>query len=301
MVYEYLSFQAVEHSSETFFSDIYNLLPGHNLTIDLLKPRLTTYCYYNPRFTIDHAITLEESAEEFHRLLKDSVRLRLRSDVNVGSCLSGGLDSSAIVCLINDMLQKSGQSELQHTFSSHFENEEANELEFMEEVIKATNVNAHFTYPTHEGLLTELEQLVWHQEEPFGSTSIYAQWSVFKLAKQHNITVMLDGQGADELLAGYVPYSSNYYLQELVIKRKLLMAAFEAWRFKAPPADFLRPILKRILPEVMQQLILILKKIPMLYHTLKTLKPQKQYNLSNEDWLKHDLSKKYLEEKHLCD
>lgn len=282
MVYEYLSFQALEHSAETFFTDIYNLLPGHNLIFDLSKPDLAIHKYYNPKFTINHKITLTEASEEIYRLLKDSVRLRLRSDVNVGSCLSGGLDSSSIVCLISNLLQEQGDVDIQHTFSSHFEEKEANELEYMEKVIQSVAVTSHFTYPTPEGLLGDLERLVWHQEEPFGSTSIYAQWSVFKLARENNVTVMLDGQGADELLGGYVPYSAEIYLQELFIRQKLLKLVCESRRFNIP-------LLKTIFP----QLIDVLKKSPRLYHALRKLRPQKQNAFGNKDWLKSDLYRTY--------
>src|SRR5262249_9398793 len=98
-------------------------------------------------------------------------------DVEVGSCLSGGLDSSSIVCLVHDLLHKAGKQALQRTFSSHFDEPEANEGGYVQEVVRATGVTASFTYPTAEELLAELEQLIWHQEEPFGSTSIFAQWS----------------------------------------------------------------------------------------------------------------------------
>jgi asparagine synthase (glutamine-hydrolysing) len=162
-------------------------------------------------------------------LLTDSVRLQLRSDVEVGSCLSGGLDSSSIVCLAHLLLQQQGQTKVQHTFSSHFEEEEANELEYTQEAIQATGVQAHFVYPTPEQLLQDLERLVWHQEEPFGSTSIFAQWSVFKLVNQHGIKVMLDGQGSDEMLAGYVGFVPLFF-QELAAKKKTYRLLWETWR-----------------------------------------------------------------------
>jgi len=299
MVYEYLAFNIVEHSSETFFSDISNLLPGHNLVFDISAQHLTTHRYYDPHYTINPSITLEESAGEFHRLLKESVRLRLRSDVKVGSCLSGGLDSSSIVCLVHNMLQEQGESNIQHTFSSHFEEKEANEHEYMETVIHKTGVKAHFTYPSPEGLLEELEHLIWHQEEPFGSTSIYAQWSVFKLAKENGVTVMLDGQGADELLAGYVPFSTNIYLHELVLRKRFLRLAYESWKFDTPLSQIIRPIVKnQILPMVSGQLIALLKKSPPLYRGLKTLKPQKHPFGGIETWLNTDLSTRYLNQSH---
>lgn len=228
-VYEFLAYGAVDNSQETFFVEIYNLLPGHNLTLDLRDRSLTTTKYYKPYFEINTQITFAQAAREFRHLLTDSVRLRLRSDVEVGSCLSGGLDSSSIVCIVHQLLTAQGKNDFQRTFSCHFEAKEANELEYMQEVIRAVGVQAHFTYPTPEELLSDLERLVWHHEEPFGSSSIFAQWSVFKLVHQQGVKVMLDGQGADEQLAGYIGFAP-YFFNELQAKQQYLRLAWEVWR-----------------------------------------------------------------------
>jgi asparagine synthase (glutamine-hydrolysing) len=228
-VYEYLAYEAVDWGEETFFANICKLPQGHNLTLNLADTTLHKTHYYAPQFVLNSQITLPEASQEFRRLLIDSVHLHLRSDVRVGSCLSGGLDSSAIVCLMNQLLKDEGKSDIQHTFSSHFEAEEANELEYMQEVIKTTGVQAHFIYPTSAELLQDMEQLVWHQEEPFGSTSIFAQWSVFKLIHQQQVKVVLDGQGADEQLAGYISLAPYYFL-ELSAKRQHFQLLWETWR-----------------------------------------------------------------------
>jgi len=185
--------------------------------------------YYEPVLSIEPDISLTEAAREFGRLLRESVRLHLRSDVPVGTCLSGGLDSSAIVCAIHRELTGESGGERQHTFSCHFEQEEANELEYMRAVIEKTGVAAHFVSPTAEDLERDLEQLVWQQEEPFGSTSIFAQWSVFKLVREHRIKVVLDGQGADEQLAGYLSLAPYYFL-ELAGKGRYIRLLWETWR-----------------------------------------------------------------------
>lgn len=212
-VYEYLAFSAVDYCEETFFNGIYKLMQGHNLTVDLQTGGILITRYYQPLLAKDTKISYEEAALQFRRLLTDSVRLQLRSDVEVGSCLSGGLDSSSIVSLMRMELQKNGKSHVQRTFSSHFDEDEANELEYMREIIEATGVHADFVYPTFQDLLNDLENLVWHQEEPFGSTSIFAQWSVFKLVHENKVKVMLDGQGADEMLAGYIGFYHSYFDQ----------------------------------------------------------------------------------------
>lgn len=227
-LYEFLALQAVEYDEETFFAGVRKLLQGCTLSLDLRSGRLTTSRYYAPKLSIDETASAAESAAEYRRLFTDSVRLRLRSDVEVGSCLSGGLDSSSIVCTMHQLLRQAGKSDIQRTFSSHFDEAEANEREYMEEVIGATGVTAHFTRPKPEELLEDLDRIVWHQEEPFGSSSIFAQWSVFRLAHENKVKVMLDGQGADEQLAGYFGLEP-YFLSELRAKSGTLKSLWEHW------------------------------------------------------------------------
>lgn len=228
VVYEYLAYGAVEYNQESFFAAVHKLLPGHHFSLDLPTGAIHSERYYRPPTRTNMAITGPEAAQEFRRLLTDSVRLRLRSDVPVGSCLSGGLDSSTIVCLMHQLLQERQQTAVQHTFSSHFAEAEANELVYMEEVIRATGVQPHFTYPTVDDLINQVERLVWSQEEPFGSTSIFAQWSVFQLIHDCGVKVVLDGQGADETLGGYLSLLLPFY-QELWQKRQWLLLLRERW------------------------------------------------------------------------
>jgi len=246
-IYEFLAYGAVEYNAETFFTGILKLKQGCNLVLNLDSDRVTphTYRYYKPNLKLNHEMTMAEAIKKLSWLLEDSIRLRLRSDVEVGSCLSGGLDSSTIVCLVRKILLSQDKSELQKTFSSHFEEKEANELEYMQEVINATGVKAEFTYPKPEELLQDLEKLVWHQEEPFGSTSIFAQWSVYKLVGQHGVKVMLDGQGADEQLAGYLGLGL-YYLQELRAKGQYWKLIWEAFHRSRLQGTLYRDLLKNL-------------------------------------------------------
>lgn len=137
----------------------------------------------------------------------DSVRLHLRSDVPIGSCLSGGLDSSSIVSVANLDLRQKYPIFLQKTFSACSIEERFDERRWIEEVVKSTqNIKAYYIYPSLSNLFYELPRIAWYQDEPFGSTSIYAQWSVFSAANKEGVKVMLDGQGADEQIAGYYEY-----------------------------------------------------------------------------------------------
>jgi asparagine synthase (glutamine-hydrolysing) len=131
------------------------------------------------------------------------VSLRLRADVPVGSSLSGGLDSSTIVGVINQLLPDGA---VQKTFAARFDDQARDEGRWMDLVTARNRVKRYDVWPTGDRFFEELRDLFWHQEEPFTSTSVYAQWNVMRLVKSNDVTVLLDGQGADEMLAGYQSY-----------------------------------------------------------------------------------------------
>ena len=209
-VYDYLAYGYLDHTEETFFQNINQLRGSHYLTLDIRGEDLILDIR---RYWDLKSIEPETSyrlEERFLELFEDSIRLHMRSDVPVGTCLSGGLDSSSIVCVAKRFLN----SNVHKTFSSCFDDKKYDEREYINKVVEITDSDPHYIFPKPEDLFQEIEDLVWHQDEPFGSTSIYAQWSVFKLAKLNKVKVILDGQGADELLAGYHPYF-GFYLSEL--------------------------------------------------------------------------------------
>lgn len=210
-VYDFLAFEALDHTDETLFDGVYQLKGGEYLqasTDELSKGSATIDRWYflAPK---PWSGSFEEAAKQFQDLLRDAVSLRLRADVPVGSCLSGGLDSSAIVCLMHQMLP---ENSVQKTFSACSFVPAYDERPFIDEVVKQTGVDAHYIYPSQEDLLRTCKQIIWHQDEPFASTSLYAQWKVFELAKPQ-VKVMLDGQGADEQLAGYSSFYGSYFLE----------------------------------------------------------------------------------------
>ena len=171
--------------------------------------------------------TLPEAAQQFRELFIDAVRLRLRSDVPVGSCLSGGLDSSSIVCATHQLLSAQPSRCAHKTFSACSELPRFDERQFIEHVVQATGVEKHFVFPSLKSLVNELDRVVWHQDEPFAGTSIYAQWCVFQEAATAQVKVMLDGQGADELLCGYNDFH-RAFLYGLVRSGRLSLAWREA-------------------------------------------------------------------------
>ena len=210
---DFLLFGITDHSRDTHFQGIEHVLPGEYVLLDGANG------FQEQRFSWrkkDYEIfqgSYGEAKDEYRRLLLESVDLHLRSDVEIGSCLSGGLDSSAIVGIVHGKTQ--GMHAGQHTFTATSEDKSIDETRFAEAVVAQTNAIPHYIQPSAAQLWQDIEQLSWHQDEPFGSTSIYAQWSVFEEAKNQGIKVMLDGQGADEQLGGYNSFINTHLREEL--------------------------------------------------------------------------------------
>jgi len=218
MVLNYVVHRIVENplnKSETFYENILKLEAGHFLMISK-SGDITKRKYWDIDLSIKSSLSFTESEEEFTKLFNNAVKIMLRSDVPIGSSLSGGLDSSSVVSAINGFLV-SGQK--QKTFSARFNNHKFDEGQYMQMVIDQYSVDGHFTYPNEATIIDEFDKIIYHQEEPFVTASILAQWEVYKLAKKNNVTVLLDGQGADEILGGYHKYFTTY-LRELFLADK---------------------------------------------------------------------------------
>lgn len=206
--YDFLVLSQMDHTDETMFLGVYQLPPGYAMHLRVSEwkvdatGRVAVEKWYDLKPSVFSG-TFSDAARELYNLFNDSILLRLRSDVPVGSCLSGGLDSSSIVCLINNTLHDRDAKDLQKTFSVCADIKRFDEREWIEEVVRHIDVDAYFIYPSMENLFNESPTITWNQDEPFISTSIFAQWNVFRLAAQNGVKVMLDGQGADELFAGY--------------------------------------------------------------------------------------------------
>jgi len=192
---------ALDYSDQTFFAGIRALRPAHYLTLQADAPAITPRRYWdiNPE-AINSAYDYAHPENTFLDLLQDSVRLRLRSDVPVGTCLSGGLDSSSIVAMSSKLLPHAINS-----FSSIYSHPGYSEERFIKLVSQTFKTNAHFTSPDPEKFFVLLRKIVWHLDEPAAGPGVYSQWFVMELASQ-TVTVLLDGQGGDELFAGYSPY-----------------------------------------------------------------------------------------------
>lgn len=214
--------------SETFFKSCVRLPHSHYIKVNVPEVRAQTVRYYDIdwRRTDDH-ISVEKASERLKEIFYTSVSRRLRSDVAVGSSLSGGLDSSLVVAVINEL--KKGSSQVQRTFSAVFPGFKKDESRFIHTMVNNTNVEPFYITPTDEGMIEDLEKLIYHQEEPFGSASIYVQYCVMKLAKENNVTVLLDGQGADEILAGYHPFYQFYFKELRKSNPKLYASELQAY------------------------------------------------------------------------
>jgi asparagine synthase (glutamine-hydrolysing) len=206
-VYDYLRFARIDHGAETMFAGIRQVQPAHYVELSLDEPERTVerpYWRLEPE-PLD-GLSLDEAAERLRELFLESIRLHLRSDVPVGAAFSGGVDSSGNVAAMRYL---SGDDLDLHTFSYVADDPAVNEERWMQLVARETGVVAHTVEPSPQELLADLDRLIEVQAEPFGGTSIYAQYRVFRLARDSGIKVMLDGQGADELFAGYRNYLAD--------------------------------------------------------------------------------------------
>jgi asparagine synthase (glutamine-hydrolysing) len=219
IAYDFLAHSLVSHTNETFLNGVFDLRGGHNLKIDLSNGNYSIYKYYSYEYNSNNnsQFSEKEHLEYFEQLFKNAVKLSLRSDVKVGSALSGGLDSSTIVSIVNTFLKTNSDQKNQECVSAIYSNEDKgiDESEFIDILSNYLNLKVHKTEPNWEHLMTNLDKLIWHQDEPFPTLSIYAQYSVFEIAANNNLKVMLDGQGADEIFAGYESFYEGYF-KELI-------------------------------------------------------------------------------------
>lgn len=214
----FLSSGILDHSNATMFKGIYQILPSHAFIVTRQTIKHFRYCDLEINATID-SVRDNLAAYNTMRLLKQAVNSHLMSDVPIGTCLSGGIDSSTIVKIINEKHRP------QNTFSACFSDERFDESKYIRAVIRDTNIEPFYVEPDPNQLLKDIEHLIYIQDEPFGSLSIYAQYCVMRLA-QSKCKVLLDGQGADELLGGYLAYQQNY-IKNLIKQRKWIMAVKE--------------------------------------------------------------------------
>tara|TARA_B110000285_G_C15111755_1_gene611542 strand:- start:627 stop:2312 length:1686 start_codon:yes stop_codon:yes gene_type:complete len=206
--YDYLVHGDYGSNQHTFFEGIEQLMPASYVEFDLTTATLSQPVrWWTPNIKENKTILFEDAVLKVREKFLASVKLHLRSDVPIGAALSGGIDSSAIVCAMRRIQPNTSI----HTFS-YIAKGKKSEEKWVDLVNDCTSAISHKVTATAEDLVADLDKLISIQGEPFGTTSIYAQYKVFELAKEKGITVTLDGQGADELLAGYIGYPGERLL-----------------------------------------------------------------------------------------
>lgn len=215
---DYLSSGQREYAKETAFQNIYRFTNACYALLDksAIGSELQEHTFWQLNVSDQPATfsmeTARQYAQQYYELLEDSVRLRLRADVKVGSALSGGLDSSSIVYLINQQLRAQGRTELQETFSSVYkspETKDCDESEFIDLLAVELQVNSNQIEPCEADIPAFHRDMIWSMENPPESSSM-SGWHTFLKVKQEGVTVTLDGQGADEQLGGYLLYIPVY-------------------------------------------------------------------------------------------
>lgn len=205
--HDYLKYSITDHTDETLFKGVFILPPGccvHISVNDLLKS--SDSLIYSRWYELSEQrskINYERAKLEFYSKFKSSVDLHLRSDVQIGSALSGGLDSSAVVSMINEILEEKGKSNLQKTFTSCSKEEKFSERKWADSVVQGFNLDAEYIYPESNDIFNLTDKIIWHLDEPYQSQSAFLGYHVFGSAKASRIKVLLNGQGADEYLSGY--------------------------------------------------------------------------------------------------
>lgn len=210
----FLLFGSTEMSQQTFFDGVTSLLPGHLMKIKLDGKIMDQEPveFWKPDFSKQLDIGFKEATEKFRELLFESVNLHLRSDVPVGAAISGGVDSSSLVSVMREL---SPNLEIE-TFSYIAADPRVSEEDWVDLVVKSSRATPNKVKISESELFQrDLDRLIVAQGEPFSTLSIYAQFKVFELAKSKGIKVTLDGQGADEMLAGYQGYPESRVLSLL--------------------------------------------------------------------------------------
>ena len=224
----YLLHDVLEYEPEGFLKNIFELFPSHFMELDLRDKQLNIKKYFDIKientFTPYNDNDFSISKEETNQLVTDSILKRLRADVPIGCCLSGGIDSSIISGVIANYNKNF------NAFTATFPEESIDESKYAKDVVDFTHANWHTVTPTADELQNDLKELIYALDIPIWSTSTYAQFRVMQLAKQNNIKVVLDGQGSDELFAGY-PHYYTTYINELLRNKQFKQAASEIKNF----------------------------------------------------------------------
>lgn len=215
-IFDYLVFNRTDHNDNTFFETIFKLEHGSKFVIK--NSEVSFSKWYNLAENIQHnkTINLKQCVDRFNELFSESIKIRLRSDVPLGVCLSGGLDSSAIVSTLLNSFNMSGPNTFSAIYPDFAEADESYFINLYSEQLS----NMHYTHPNADTFLNDYLKFIDAQSEPVASIGPYAQYKVMELAQKH-VKVTIDGQGADEQLGGYHYFFGAYY-KELLYSLRLI-------------------------------------------------------------------------------
>lgn len=247
-LFDFLVFSGLSFIEETIFKSIYELQPANSFTYHLSTGTLKIKKYYtlkyNNKWENFNKGNSEKYITETKNLISNAVELRLRSDVPIGSSLSGGIDSTSIVCIINNKIKTKNNSVLQtaqKVFTACFKEKDIDESKWANIAANYSSSQWNRTYPNPEDFLNDIEKVAYTQDTPYGSPSIYAQYKVMELAKEKGIKVLLDGQGGDELFTGYTIYY-DLFLYELLKNISIKKIFDEIRNLKNAPINFAKAI-----------------------------------------------------------
>jgi len=212
-VHDYLISGLTDHLNESWLRGVMQLPPGHNLVYDVAAQRALVSRYYVPLSASTPPVSAGEAADRALSLLRDAVRLRLRSDVRVGTCLSGGLDSSSVATLASSMQPKGAERFRAVTAVS--ETPENSEEDYARSVVESASLEWLTVKPTFEDFESTLMEVLDTQETPFGGPSVAMQHFVMRTARECGVKVLLDGQGADECWFGYERHAATWLRDSL--------------------------------------------------------------------------------------
>ncbi|MEW9679304.1 asparagine synthase (glutamine-hydrolyzing) [Pseudomonas sp. TE50-2] len=232
LLQDFIITSAADHTDGTFFQDVNKLPAGHNLVLDLASGGFAIERYYELRQRDEYtALDDMEAVSLYRQRLVDAVAIRLRSDVPVATCLSGGLDSSAIATVASQMYAAQGSGSFR-AITAISEQSSNDESSYAQKVVENSSLAWVKVKPSYEDFVATLEDVVVAQEEPFTSPSLTMQYFVMQAARRNGIPVLLDGQAQDELCLGYEKYYASHFLT--TYKRHglqaTLRAMFNAWK-----------------------------------------------------------------------
>jgi asparagine synthase (glutamine-hydrolysing) len=234
-IFDYLFLSQIEMRVEGLFKNIFELEPAHYFIYNIDKQTFSSTKYYD--LSYHNGLSLFDASKQLEyqtktrELIYNAIDIRLRSDIRVGFCLSGGIDSSSIVCMASEINKETHANQLGEQlkcFTAVNQSDEYNEAKWAELVVNKTKTDWIKTNCTSADLMNELEKIIYHQDIPLLSTSTYAQYKVMQAAATNGIHILIDGQGGDELFAGYAPFYSAYYSELFCnLKFKTLISEFK--------------------------------------------------------------------------